>query len=120
MTSTIGANDQVALQVNIGQTLSFTVTRQNFDGTAKDVTGGTYTAKIRPTYESSTVIATLVCTIASPSSAGLVGCVLSATASGSLTDYVGTRGVWDIREQSGGTLQILTGGPVTFRQVATR
>lgn len=104
------------ISVRIGDTETVTVTLQESNGTPVNITGRTYAAQIRPTADSSTVIATFSCAITN-AAAGQFACTLSATTTAALS--IGT-GVWDLQETNGTVKTTILAGPVRIDYDVTR
>lgn len=104
------------LLVIIGDTKTVSVTMQDGSGSPINITGRTYSAQLRGTVDSSTVLATFSCSITS-ASAGQLNATLSASQTGSLS--VGS-GIWSLRETNGSTVTTILEGPVTISQSPTR
>lgn len=104
------------LLVIIGDTKTVSVTMQDGSGSPINITGRTYSAQLRPTVDSSTVLATFTCSITS-ASAGQMNATLSATQTAGLS---AGSGIWSLRETSSGVVTTILEGPVSIQQSPTR
>lgn len=104
------------LVIYVGDTLSFTVTSKDSDGAAINIAGRTYAMKIRPSADSSTVIATATCTITDAAN-GVVTVSIPATTTDDLEAGVA---VADLEETTGGTVTTLVRWRVEIVQDVTR
>lgn len=104
------------LNLRTGDTETVSVTLQDSAGAAINITGRTYTAQVRATADSSTVLATFSCSITN-ASAGTFACTLSAATTSALTPG---GGVWDLAETNGSTVTRLIGGSVIIEKGVTR
>lgn len=81
------------IEVYIGDTLTVTVTVKNA-GTPVNITGRTYSAQIRKTPKSTTILATFTCAITNAA-----GGVMVATLPASVTSALSVaRAAWDLQE----------------------
>lgn len=104
------------LTVRIGDTETITLTLQDSNGAAINVTGRTYAAQIRPSADSSTVLASFTCAI-SNAAGGVVTATLPASTTAALSTGVG---VFDLQETNGSVVTTLLAGPVSIVQDVTR
>lgn len=104
------------LDLRIGDTETVTVNFVDSTGAAINITGRTYTAMVRPTASSPTVLATFTCTV-TDGPGGVVVCTLAATTTAALAVQ---SAVWDLQETSGTTVSTVLAGAVTISQDVTR
>lgn len=104
------------LLIIIGDTKTVSVTMQDGSGSPINITGRTYSAQLRSTVDSSTVLATFSCAVTN-GSAGQMNATLSATQTAGLA--VGS-GIWSLRETSGSVVTTILEGPVQIQQSPTR
>ena len=104
------------LNLRTGDTETVSVTLQDSAGAAVNITGRTYTAQVRATADSSSVLAAFSCSI-TDAAAGTFACTLSATQTAALTPG---GAVWDLAETNGSTVTRLLAGSVVIAQGVTR
>jgi hypothetical protein len=104
------------LTLTTGDTETLSVTLQDSAGAPINITGRTYSAQVRATADSSTVLATFSCSITN-AAAGTFACTLTATQTAALTPG---GGVWDLAETNASTVTRLLGGSVIIAQGVTR
>lgn len=107
------------LDIYIGDTTTVTVTVKNA-GTPVNITGRTYAAQIRKTPGSTSILATLTCTITN-AAGGVVVATLPASVSTALTPQ---RASWDLQEITPSSpenvVQTLVAGYANISQDVTR
>lgn len=105
------------LNLRIGDTEQLFIAVQDSTTTPISVAGRTYTAQIRPTAASSTVLASFTCTVDGDGTAGTITCTLPASTTSTLT---AGQAVWDLQETSGTTVTTILAGSCTITQDITR
>jgi hypothetical protein len=104
------------LSIKIGDTETVTVTLQDKDGVPINISGRTYTAQIRESAKSSTVLAEFTGSIINAAS-GKFSVTLSATNSSNLQP---ANAVWDLQETYGSIVTTLISGTATISRDVTR
>ena len=106
------------LTLRMGDTETVTVTIQDENGSAVNISGRTYAAQVRANAEDTTILATFTCTIVNAAQ-GILTATLSSTATRALTPGLG---VWDLQETNptGPVITTLLAGQVTIIQDVTR
>jgi hypothetical protein len=82
---------------------------------AVDVSGRTFTAQVRSSADSTTIVASFVIDMTSAAS-GVVGYAIADT----LTDDLSGTYVWDFQQNTGGVIRTLMGGSFTVLKDVTR
>jgi hypothetical protein len=104
------------LIITRGDTETLVVTITEDGSTAVDITGRTYSSQIRSQQDSTTIKASLTCTV-TDGAAGQVTCVLSATSSAALSAGLY---FWDLEENASGVVSTILSGNVTVLADVTR
>jgi len=104
------------LNIKIGDTETVTVTMQDADGVAIDISGRTYSAHVRSKASSLLALATFNCAIVDAE-----GGIFSATLPASVTaDLSPANAVWDLQEINGIVVTTLLAGDVVISWDVTR
>jgi hypothetical protein len=104
------------LVITRGDTETLVVTIEDDNGSAINITGRTYRSQIRSSQDSTTIKASLTCTVTSGAN-GQVTCVLSATDSATLPSG---QYFWDLEETASGVVSTILSGNVTVLADVTR
>jgi len=104
------------LNVRVGDTETVSVTMQDANGVAINITGRTYSAQIREKASSTTALATFSCSIVNAAQ-GKFACTLS---SGITTSLAPANAVWDLQENNGGVITTLMAGEAVISRDVTR
>ena len=104
------------LTITRGDTETVNVTITTDGTTPVDITGRTYASQIRSNADSTTIAATLTCTLVTPAS-GTLKAVLSAADSAVLTPGYYQ---WDLQENASGVISTILSGTVTVLADVTR
>ena len=104
------------LNVRIGDTETVTVTMQDANGSAINITGRTYSAQIREKASSTSALATFTCSIVNGAQ-GKFACTLSSAITSNLSP---ANAVWDLQENNGGTITTLMAGEAVISRDVTR
>lgn len=104
------------LLIVIGDTKTVSLTMQDGDGAAIDITGRTYSAQIRTNVDDASPLATFSCSIIS-AAAGTMKAVLSATTTAALSPG---DAVWSLVETSSGIVTTILRGDVQIVESVTR
>lgn len=104
------------LTITRGDTETINVTITTDGTTPVNITGRTYASQIRSNADSTTIAATLTCTIISAVN-GQMKAVLSATDSAALTPGYYQ---WDLQENASGVISTILSGTVTVLADVTR
>lgn len=104
------------LNIRIGDTETVTVTMQDANGSAINITGRTYSAQIREKASSTSALATFSCSIVNAAQ-GKFACTLSSTVTANLSP---ANAVWDLQENNGGTITTLMAGEAVISRDVTR
>ena len=106
------------LTLRMGDTESVTVTIQDENGSAVDISGRTYAAQVRANAEDTTILATFTCAIVNAAQ-GILTATLTSTETRALTPGLA---VWDLQETNpvGPVVTTLLAGQVTIVQDVTR
>jgi hypothetical protein len=105
------------LSIRIGDTETISLTMQDSASAAINIAGRSYAAQIRPSADSSTVLASFTCALVGSGSTGQVTCTLPASTTSALS--AGT-GVFDLQETNGTVVTTILAGQVTITQDVTR
>jgi hypothetical protein len=104
------------LSIRIGDTETVTVTMQDADGVAINITGRTYSAQVREKASSASALASFSCSIVNAAN-GIFACTLPANTTAALSP---ANAVWDLQETNGAVVTTLLAGDVVISRDVTR
>ena len=104
------------LNIKIGDTETVTVTRQDKNGNAINISGRVYSAQVRARASSATPLATFSCAIVDAAN-GIFACTLPASTTAALSP---ANAVWDLQEVNGVVVTTLLSGPAYIEKDITR
>ena len=105
------------ISIRVGDTETINLSMQDSAGAAINIAGRTYASQIRPSADSSTVLASFNCALVGSGSTGQVTCTLPASTTATLSP--GTA-VFDLQETNGTVITTILAGQVTITQDVTR